>query len=69
MADSTDALDTALAEASDELGLQPWYRDCVRPLLRMNEESWPSCCAGNCEPCNQVLVEVARRVRAKLAKV
>ena len=61
-----DALEAALTAASDEMGLQPWYRDCVRPLLRMPETQWPTCCAGNCEPCSQVLVEVARRVKARL---
>jgi hypothetical protein len=61
-----ERLEEALTAASDEVGLQPWYRDCVRPLLRMPDEQWPSCCAGQCEPCNQTLVEVARRVRAKL---
>jgi len=68
MPDRDDALEAALTAASDEMGLQLWYRDCVRPLLRMPEESWPTCCAGNCEPCNQLLVEVARRVRAKLGR-
>ena len=68
MPDRDDALEAALTAASDEMGLQLWYRDSVRPLLRMPEESWPTCCAGNCEPCNQLLVEVARRVRAKLGR-
>lgn len=66
MDERDEALEAALQAASDEVGLQPWYRDCVRPILRLPEESWPSCCAGNCEPCNQLLNEVARRVRAKL---
>lgn len=64
--DRDDELEIALTAASDEFGLQPWYRDCVRPLLRMPESQWPSCCGGMCEPCNQVLVSVARRVRAIL---
>ena len=68
MDERDDALEAALTAASDELSLQPWYRDCVRPILRLPEESWPRCCAGNCEPCNQVLVEVARPVRAKLGR-
>jgi hypothetical protein len=57
-----EALDRALTAASDELGLQPWYRDCVRPLLRMERTRWPRCCGGNCEPCNALLVAVAERV-------
>ena len=30
-----EALEAALAQASDEFGLQTYYRDCVRPLLTM----------------------------------
>jgi len=61
-----EALDAALAKASDELGLQDYYRDCVRPLLTMPEAQWPTCCGGNCEPCNQLLVNIARRTRSLL---
>jgi hypothetical protein len=63
-----EALEAALTAASDEHGLQPWYRDCVRPLLRMPETQWPSCCGGSCEPCNQVLVAVAVGVRSRLGQ-
>jgi hypothetical protein len=63
-----EAVDRALAQASDELGLQTWYRDCVRPLLRMDPERWPQCCGGNCEPCNQLLVSVAKRVKELLGE-
>ncbi len=66
MTSRNEALEAALTAASDALGLQIYYRDCVRPLLTMPEEQWPSCCGGNCEPCNQLLVDVARRVRATL---
>jgi hypothetical protein len=58
-----DALDAAIAQAGDELGLQAWYRDIVRPLVKMDPERWPQCCGGQCEPCNQLLVAVARRAR------
>jgi hypothetical protein len=54
-------VDAALAKASEELGLQEWYRDCVRPLLRTGPEGWPGCCGSSCEPCNQLLVTVAER--------
>jgi len=57
-------LDTALKVASEEIGLQEYYRDMVRPLLRMPREQWPSCCGGGCEPCAQTLVAVAERVLA-----
>lgn len=60
-------LDEALVQASVEVGLQDYYRDMVRPLLRMPREQWPSCCGGGCEPCAQTLVAVAERVRALLA--
>jgi hypothetical protein len=59
-------LDEALAKASEENGLEPWYRDCVRPLLRSGPEGYPSCCGGACEPCAQILVRVAERTRQLL---
>jgi hypothetical protein len=58
----TPELEHALSTASEEHGLQQWYRDCVRPLLGVEESAWPQCCGGACEPCNQTLVNVARRV-------
>lgn len=61
-----ELVDRALAEASDEYGLEDYYRDCVRPLLVQPEEQWPSCCGGGCDPCTQVLVAVAKRTLAKL---
>jgi hypothetical protein len=61
-------VDTALVQASQELGLQEYYRDMVRPLLRMPRTQWPSCCGGGCEPCAQTLVLVAERVLNLLAE-
>ena len=58
----TPELEAALTKASEELGLQDYYRDCVRPLLGVGESGWPRCCGGQCEPCAQTLVNVARRV-------
>ena len=52
----------ALTQASRELGLQEYYRDCVRPLFSMPTTQWPTCCGGGCEPCMQTLVAVALRV-------
>ncbi|MFO0738916.1 MAG: hypothetical protein U0270_23655 [Labilithrix sp.] len=60
-------LDSALKQASDELGLDEWYRDCVRPLLRDGPARYPRCCGGGCEPCNQLLVRVAERTRELMA--
>jgi len=57
-------LDVALKQASEEIGLQEYYRDMVRPLLRMPRTQWPSCCGGGCEPCAQTLVAVAERTLA-----
>lgn len=68
MIERDEPLEAALTAVSDELGLQPWYRDCVRPILRMPETQWPTCCAGNCEPCNQLLVSVAKGVLARLGR-
>lgn len=64
----SDALDAALTAAGEELGLADYYRDCVRPLLKQPREQWPTCCGGSCEPCSQLLVLVADRVHALLAK-
>ena len=66
MTERDERLEAALHAASDEFGLQPWYRDCVRPLLRMPKTQWPSCCGGNCEPCSQTLVAVAESVLRRL---
>jgi hypothetical protein len=57
-------LDVALARASQEIGLQDYYRDMVRPLLSMPRQQWPGCCGGGCEPCAQTLVKVAELVLA-----
>jgi hypothetical protein len=62
----TPELEAALAQASDEIGLQEYYRDCVRPLLGMPEAQWPSCCGSGCEPCADVLCAVAERVHELL---
>lgn len=59
---TTPEFATALAQASKELGLQDYYKDCVRPLLSMPTTQWPSCCGGGCEPCSQTLIAVATRV-------
>ncbi|MDB4974682.1 MAG: hypothetical protein JWN48_3023 [Myxococcaceae bacterium] len=59
-------LEEALVQASGEVGLQDYYRDMVRPLLRMPRSQWPSCCGGGCEPCAQTLCAVAARVELLL---
>jgi hypothetical protein len=63
-----EAREAALQQASDELGLASYYRDCVKPILRAPREQWPSCCAGNCEPCNALLVSVAERTLSLLGR-
>jgi hypothetical protein len=54
-------LETALTQASDEWKLASYYRDCARPLIKNPEGPWPRCCDSGCEPCNAVLVQVAKR--------
>ncbi|MDB4934400.1 MAG: hypothetical protein JWP87_1372 [Labilithrix sp.] len=66
--DAKARLDAALEKASDELGLESYYRDCVRPLLGQPREQWPTCCGGTCEPCSQILVLVADRVQTLLGQ-
>lgn len=61
-------LEPALRQASEEVGLQDYYRDMVRPLLRMPRTQWPSCCGAGCEPCAQTLVAVAERTLALLGQ-
>jgi hypothetical protein len=56
-----EQLDKALEQASEESMLQEYYRDLVRPLLRMPREQWPTCCGSICEPCSATLVRVADR--------
>lgn len=55
-------LNAALDRASEEHGLQSYYRDCVRPLFGMPRSQWPRCCGRGCEPCAQTLIAVAQRV-------
>ena len=55
------AVQQALQQAADELGLPTYYRSCVNPLLRDPEGRWPRCCGGGCSPCAQTLVDVAAR--------
>jgi hypothetical protein len=63
----TPEVEDALARACDAVRLPLHYRDCVRPLLGVGPERWPRCCGGGCEPCAEMLIEVARRVHAILA--
>jgi len=65
--DSDEKYAAALAAASDEVGLPEHYRACVRSIVIAPLERWPRCCGSGCEPCNEVLSEVARRVLARLA--
>jgi hypothetical protein len=62
----TPEVEDALVRASDEVGLQDHYRDCVRPLLGVGPAGWPRCCGGGCEPCALTLIAVAERVHAIL---
>ena len=59
---TTPEFAATLEQASRELGLQPYYADCVRPLLSMPISQWPTCCGGGCEPCSQILIAVAQRM-------
>jgi len=56
-------VEQALAEAAAEYGLQAHYIPCVRPLLEMPEQQWPTCCGGGCEPCSTILCGVAARTK------
>jgi hypothetical protein len=64
----TPEFEAALVQASEELGLADYYRDCVRPLFNMPETQWPRCCGRGCEPCAETLVGVARRMHSLLEK-
>jgi hypothetical protein len=65
----TPEVEAALEQASAEVGLQEYYRDSVRPLLGVGDASWPRCCGGDCEPCAETLMRVARRVHELLGIV
>lgn len=56
----------AIEEASDEVGLDVWYRSCVEPLIGLADDRMPSCCGAGCEPCSMTLIEVAVRARRLL---
>jgi hypothetical protein len=58
----TPEVEAALEHASVEVGLRECYRDSVRPLLGVGSSRWPRCCGGDCEPCADTLIRVARRV-------
>ena len=62
----SDDLTAALNQAAQQFGLQSYYVDLVRPILRQPREQWPTCCGGGCEPCAQTLVAVADRVQQLL---
>jgi hypothetical protein len=57
----------AIDRASDEVGLEIWYRSCAEPLIALDDAQFPSCCGANCEPCSLTLIEVALRARRILA--
>ncbi len=61
-----DELDELLRAACLEEGLDPVYRDSVRPLLREGA-LLPRCCGGGCEPCAEQLIRIANVVRARRA--
>ncbi len=61
---SGDDLDELLLAACIEEGLDPIYRDCVRPLLPEGA-LFPRCCGGGCEPCAEQLIRIAKVVRAR----
>jgi hypothetical protein len=63
----TPELEAALTQASQEIGLQDYYCDSVRPLLGTTR--WPRCCGGGCEPCAETLIAVAKRVHELLGLV
>jgi hypothetical protein len=57
----------AIAEASEEVGLDTWYRACVEPLMSLSPSGYPRCCGSGCEPCSETLIEVAVRAKRRLA--
>lgn len=58
---------SAIAEASEEVGLDVWYRACVEPLMSLEPSGYPRCCGSGCEPCSETLIEVAVRAKRRLA--
>jgi hypothetical protein len=65
--DDESKYEAALVTASDEVGLPAYCRTYVRSIVVAPVERWPRCCGNGCEPCNDVLKEVARRVISRLA--
>lgn len=56
----------AIDAASEQVGLDPWYRSCVEPLIGLEDSRMPRCCGSGCEPCSTTLIEVAVRARRLL---
>jgi hypothetical protein len=65
---AAEAIDQALAASAEADGLPDYYRDCVRPLLRLPLAQWPRCCGGGCEPCSEALRRVAAATLARLGR-
>ena len=49
-----------------EIGLGPFAANTVEQWVRSSPDSWPSCCLGGCDPCNDLLRAAALRVLDQL---
>ncbi|MBX5484510.1 MAG: hypothetical protein IRZ16_22030 [Myxococcaceae bacterium] len=61
MVSTDEAVDAAIRDAAEELGLPAYYRSLVRSLVRNPNGRWPRCCGGGCSPCADTLCQVALR--------
>ncbi len=62
-------LDTALAQALKECGLDPSYTNAIRDMvLSEGENNWPSCCGSGCQECVLIMHTAARRARKLLQR-
>ena len=57
--DDTRAL---IHHVCDELGLSRFEAKTIERWIQQEPASWPTCCLGGCDPCNDVLAAAARRV-------
>lgn len=55
-----------VAQVCAEMGLDPFTANVVQEWVKMAPSTWPSCCMGGCDPCNDVLRNASRRVLAIL---
>lgn len=61
-----DDLRPLVERVCTDMGLDAFAANTVEAWVRGGPSSWPSCCLGACDPCNDVLRAAAKRVLSML---